>query len=137
MSTRCREHGYLDSNNHSAIVLIIGIGIIATYSGYVIGQFKTRHPSIHSMADAGEVLLGPIGRNIFEVSQLLFFLFACGSHILTFTVMMNTLTDHGTCSIVFGVMGLVLSLIFSLPRTMKNVSWLAFVCTASCAAIAF
>ncbi|KAK1144226.1 hypothetical protein N8T08_005639 [Aspergillus melleus] len=110
-----------------AIVLIIGLGIVATYSGYVIGQFKTRYPHIHSMADAGEVLMGPVGRNIFEVAQLLFFLFATGSHLLTFTVMMNTLTDHGTCSIVFGVMGLVLSLIFSLPRTMKNVSWLALI----------
>lgn len=80
------------------------------------------------MADAGDILLGPIGRNFLEFGQLLFFLFATGSHLLTFTVMMNTLTEHGTCSIVFGVVGLILSFIFSLPRTMKNVSWLAMAC---------
>ncbi|KAF7591068.1 hypothetical protein BBP40_002029 [Aspergillus hancockii] len=108
-----------------AIILIVGLGIVTTYSGYVIGQFRQRYPFVHSMADAGFILMGPIGRGIIEVGQLLFFLFACGSHLLTFTVMMNTLTDHGTCSIVFGVVGLILSLIFSLPRTMKNVSWLA------------
>ncbi|KAB8077464.1 transmembrane amino acid transporter protein-domain-containing protein [Aspergillus leporis] len=108
-----------------AIILIVGLGIVTTYSGYVIGQFRQRYPFVHSMADAGFILMGPIGRGIIEVGQLLFFLFACGSHLLTFTVMMNTLTDHGTCSIVFGVVGLILSLAFSLPRTMKNVSWLA------------
>lgn len=108
-----------------AVVLIIGLGFLSTYSGYVIGQFRQRYPSVHSMADAGDILLGPIGRNFLEFGQLLFFLFATGSHLLTFTVMMNTLTDHGTCSIVFGVVGLILSFIFSLPRTMKNVSWLA------------
>ena len=80
------------------------------------------------MADAGQILLGPIGRNVLEFAQLVFFMFATGSHLLTFTVMMNTLTEHGTCSIVFGVVGLVVSYICSLPRTMKNVSWLAFAC---------
>lgn len=77
------------------------------------------------MADAGEILMGQVGRNVLELGQLLFFLFATGSHLLTFTVMMNTLTEHGTCSIVFGVVGLILSFLLSLPRTMKNVSWLA------------
>ncbi|KAE8152087.1 amino acid transporter [Aspergillus avenaceus] len=110
-----------------ALILIVGLGLVSTYSGYVIGQFRQRYPFVHSMADAGFILMGPIGRAVIEVAQLLFFLFACGSHILTFTVMMNTLTDHGTCSIVFGVVGLILCLIFSLPRTMKNVSWLGFI----------
>ncbi|OJJ84382.1 uncharacterized protein ASPGLDRAFT_47263 [Aspergillus glaucus CBS 516.65] len=108
-----------------AVVLIFGLGVISTYSGYLIGQFRQKYPFIHSMADAGDILMGPVGRNVLEMGQLLFFLFATGSHLLTFTVMMNTLTEHGTCSIVFGVVGLILSFLFSLPRTMKNVSWLA------------
>ncbi|PLB39871.1 transmembrane amino acid transporter protein-domain-containing protein [Aspergillus candidus] len=109
------------------IILIVGLGIISTYSGYVIGQFRQRYPSIHSMADAADVMLGPWGREIFGVAQLIFFLFATASHILTFTVMMNTLTNHGTCSLVFGVVGLILSFLCSLPRTMKNVSTFAVV----------
>lgn len=112
-----------------AIILIVGLGVVATYSGYVIGQFRARYPFIHSMADAGEVLMGKPGRIFIEVAQLLFFMFASGSHLVTFTVMMNTLTNHGTCSVVFGVVGLVLSFICSLPRTMKNVSWFAIACT--------
>ena len=116
------------SDSSRAVVLIIGLGFISTYSGYVIGQFRQRYPFIHSMADAGDILMGRIGREVLEIGQLLFFLFATGSHLLTFTVMMNTLTEHGTCSIVFGVVGLILSFLLSLPRTMKNVSWLAMTC---------
>ncbi|OJJ32733.1 hypothetical protein ASPWEDRAFT_115016 [Aspergillus wentii DTO 134E9] len=107
------------------IILIIVLGLITTYTGYVIGQFRQRYPSVHSMADAAGVVFGPLGREIFGVAQFVFFIFAAGSHLLTWTVMMNTLTDHGTCTVVFGVIGMVVSLVCALPRTMKNISWLA------------
>lgn len=77
------------------------------------------------MADAGEVMLGPIGREIFGIGQMLFLVFIMGSHILTFSIMMNTVTEHGTCSIVFGIVGLAISLICTLPRTLHNVSYMA------------
>lgn len=80
------------------------------------------------MADAGEILMGRWGGELLGSAQLLFLVFIMGSHILTFTVMMNTLTDHGTCSIVFGIVGLVLSIMGTLPRTLKNVSYMAVAC---------
>lgn len=81
-----------------------------------------------NMADAGEVLAGKWGREILGVAQMLFFVFVMASHLLTFTVAMNTLTDHGTCSIVFGVVGMVVSFILCLPRTLEKMSWLSLVC---------
>ena len=106
--------------------------MLATYTGYVIGQFKWRFPHVHSMADAGEILLGPIGREVFGTGQFLLIVFVSASHILTFTVAMNSITDHGTCSIVFGVVGLVLSFFLCLPRRLANVSWLSLVCRWNC-----
>lgn len=111
----------------------MGLGLLATYTGYTLGQFKLRYPHVHSMADAGEVLFGKIGlaqfgREFLGTAQLLFLIFIMGSHILTFTVMMNTLTNHGTCSIVFGVVGLIISFIFAVPRTLRKVSWFSFAC---------
>ncbi len=79
------------------------------------------------MADAGEILMGGFGRELLGGAQLLFLIFIMGSHILTFTIMMNMLTDHGTCSIVFGIVGLIVSLIGALPRTLKKVSYLAVI----------
>lgn len=109
----------------SAVILIIGLGIIATYTGYVIGQFKLAYPHVHNMADAGEVMAGRIGREIFGGAQILFLVFVMGSHILTFSIMMNTVTSHGTCTIVFGIVGMMVCIVFSLPRTLKKVSYMA------------
>ena len=106
----------------------MGLGILATYTGYVIGQFKLRYPHVHSMADAGEVMLGAFGRELLGTAQVVFLVFIMGSHILTFMVMMNTVTEHGTCSIVFGIVGLVLSFALTLPRTLKKVAWMSISC---------
>ncbi|KAL4914755.1 transmembrane amino acid transporter protein-domain-containing protein [Aspergillus aurantiobrunneus] len=108
-----------------AIVILLCMGLVASYTGYVIGQFKWTYPHVVSMADAGEVLMGRFGREALFSGQMLFLIFLMASHILTFTVAMNTLTEHGTCSLVFGVVGLIVSLVLSLPRTMKNMSWLS------------
>ncbi|KAF4220674.1 hypothetical protein CNMCM8980_001629 [Aspergillus fumigatiaffinis] len=113
------------------VILIVGIAILTVYTGFVMGQFKQRYPHVHSIADAGEVLFGWLGREILGTGLLLCLVFVMGGHILTFTVMMNTLTDHGTCSIVFGVVGLLISLILSLPRTFKRMSWLSVISFAS------
>ncbi|KAL2827320.1 hypothetical protein BDW59DRAFT_171353 [Aspergillus cavernicola] len=98
-----------------AIVILFSMGAVASYTGYVIGH----------MADAGEVLMGRFGREVLFIGQMLFLIFLMASHILTFTVAMNTLTKHATCSLVFTVVGLTVSLLLSLPRTMKNMSWLS------------
>ncbi|KAA8642301.1 hypothetical protein EYZ11_010377 [Aspergillus tanneri] len=110
-----------------AIVVLICLGILATYTGYVIGQFKWKYPHISNMADAGEVLAGRWGRELLGIGQMLFLVFIMASHLLTFTIAMNKLTDHGTCSIVFGVVGMIVSFILSLPRTLAKMSWLSLV----------
>ncbi|PGH15765.1 hypothetical protein AJ79_02145 [Helicocarpus griseus UAMH5409] len=108
-----------------AIIILLFVGLLATYTGYTIGQFKAAYPHVHSMADAGEILLGKFGRELLGAGQLLFLIFIMASHVLTFTVMMNVLSEHGTCTIVFGVVGMIVSLILTLPRTLKKVSWLS------------
>jgi hypothetical protein len=104
---------------------------MSTYTGYTIGQFRWAYPHVQSMADAGEVLAGKFGREFLGMGQLLLIVFIMASHILTFTVAMNTITDHGTCSIVFGVVGLVISYVLCLPRTSAKVSYLSVACMCS------
>ncbi|OQE16230.1 hypothetical protein PENFLA_c028G03148 [Penicillium flavigenum] len=114
-----------------AIILIIGLGILATYTGYTIHQFRARYPHIQNLADAGEVLFGAFGRELFGLGQLLFSIFIMGSHILTFSVMMNTVTEHGTCTMVFTAVGFVICFVCSLPRTMKNMTYISCMSFAS------
>lgn len=107
------------------VILIVGLGIIATYTGYVIGQFKLAYPHVHNMADAGEVMAGRIGRELLGGAQILFLVFVMGSHILTFSIMMNTITSHGSCTIAFGIAGTVVCFVLTLPRTLKKVSYMS------------
>ena len=115
------------------VILLVGLGIIATYTGYVIGQFKLAYPHIHNMADAGEVLFAPlgmaaIGREFFGAAQIIFLIFIMGSHVLTFTIAFNTMTGHATCTIVWSIVGLIVLFIFTLPRTLKRVSYFSIGC---------
>lgn len=114
------------------LAILISMGILASYNGYVIGQIKLRFPHITSMSDAGEVLLGPFGRELLNAAQILLLIFIMASHILTFTVAFNVMTGHATCSIVFVVVGAVISCLLSLPRTLEKVSWLSLVCKLCC-----
>lgn len=59
------------------IILIVGLGICATYSGFVYGQFKIAYPHVANMADVGEVFFSPIGygrvgREVFGLMQTIF-----------------------------------------------------------------
>lgn len=74
----------------AGIILVLGLGAIATVTGYVIGQFKLRYPHVHNMADAGEILAGPIGREVLGAAQVIFIVFLCGSHVLTGTIAFDT-----------------------------------------------
>ncbi|KAI5272049.1 hypothetical protein E4T47_04628 [Aureobasidium subglaciale] len=107
------------------IIAILLMGVITTYSGYTLWQFRMRYPQVSSFGDVGQILMGRVGREIFGFAYVTFCVFCMASHVLTFIIAMNTLTNHGTCSIVFGIVGLVLFFLLTIPRTMKNVSFLA------------
>ncbi|KAL9083988.1 MAG: hypothetical protein Q9159_005481 [Coniocarpon cinnabarinum] len=120
------------------IILLLGLSAFATYSGYVLGQFKQRYPQVHTMADAGAILFAPlgmeaIGREFFGAAQVIFLIFTMGSHILTWTIMIWTMTDGNTahCAIGYSVAGMILLWLFDLPRTMKNLSWFSIASFAS------
>ncbi|KAJ5183721.1 Amino acid transporter transmembrane [Penicillium capsulatum] len=110
-----------------AIIVLIGLGLVASYTGFIMGQMKRKYPQITTMADAGEVIGGTWGREFIGACWILFFIFIMSSHLLTFTVAMNSITSHGTCSIVFGIVGMIVSFICSLPRTLEKMSWLSLV----------
>ncbi|PNS13976.1 hypothetical protein CAC42_6489 [Sphaceloma murrayae] len=114
------------------ILLIAGFGIIATYTGYIIGQFKLARPSVHNFADVGYMIAGPWGEHIVGFAQALVFIFIMAAHILAFSIMMNVLTGHATCSITLAVFGTILSFVLTLPRTLKSTSVFS---AASCISI--
>ncbi|EME77733.1 uncharacterized protein MYCFIDRAFT_45761 [Pseudocercospora fijiensis CIRAD86] len=110
------------------IILIIGLGVIATYTGYTMYQFKLVYPHVHNLADVGEILFGgAVGREILGAAQVIFLTFTMGSHVLTFTIALNAITGHVTCTIVWSVVGTVVLFLLTLPRTLRKVSYLSII----------
>lgn len=72
-------------------------------------------------------MFGPIGREILGAALVILLTFVAASHILTFTIAMNVITQHATCTIVWAVVALVLFFVASIPRTLKNVSYLSVI----------
>lgn len=130
----------------AGIIALLGLGAFSTYSGYVLWQFRMKYPQVSmsraqltgfpvanrsqcaSMGDVGEVLLGRVGRELFGFAYVVYCVFCMASHLLTFTIAMNVITQHGTCTIVYGIVGLILFSILTIPRTLKGVSFLSIIC---------
>jgi amino acid permease len=115
------------------VILILFFGLLTTYTGYVTYQVKIAYPGIHNFADAGLFFFGRWFKEVCEAAQIILLLFIMSAHILTFSIMLNVLTNHGACTIIFTVIGMVVSIILSIPRTMKNVALMSI---ASCLSIA-
>lgn len=47
------------------IICLIAVGTIITWSGYVVGVFKIRHPEVYGVDDAGYLMFGRWGREVF------------------------------------------------------------------------
>ncbi|RDX46943.1 hypothetical protein OH76DRAFT_1355313 [Lentinus brumalis] len=106
-------------------ILVIALGAVATATGYVIGNFKLRYPHVHNMADAGEILAGPIGREVLGAAQVIFIVFLCGSHVLTGLIAFDTITAGASCSVVWAAVTAIVCMIFTIPRTLDGISYLS------------
>jgi len=118
------------------LILIIGLGAFATYSGYVIYQFKLRYPDVHDMADAFEILFTPLGwpkfgRELGGAGQTLFLVFCMASHILTWVICFNTLTNNSVCNVVWGAIALIVFWVCDIPRTLQKMSYMSVICEFS------
>jgi amino acid permease len=49
------------------VICILAVGGIVTWSCYMVGVFKLRHREVYGIDDAGFLMFGPIGREVFGV----------------------------------------------------------------------
>lgn len=115
------------------IVLILVMGCLSTYSGLVLAEFRKQYPFVQNFGDAVEVIgksigMGRVFQEFFGWAQVIFQVFVMGSHLLTWTICLNTLTSSSTCTIVWAVVGLAVFWVLNLPRTLKYTSYMSIAC---------
>ena len=113
------------------IVLTVGIGLVAMYAGYIIGQVKLKFPEVGHYADVGHLLLGSFGSKIFIGSFVSLLVFVIGSHCLTGAIAFKTIMQSDSCAIIFSVISAVILMILAIPPSFAEIAILGYIDFAS------
>jgi amino acid permease len=119
------------------IILIVFLGVFATYTSWLLVKFKMNHPEVHTMGDAGFILFGPVGREVLAFGTVVFAICATGGQLLAGQVALASLSDNKLCTILYTGIFAIPTLICSFPRTFDGLSWLSIgsVCSIAIAGI--
>lgn len=114
------------------LILIIFLGVFATYTSWLLVKFKMRHPEVHNMGDAGKILFGPIGREVLAFGTIVFAVFATGGQLLAGQIAISALSNNSICPMLGAGIYALFTLAMSFPRTLDYMSWFS---VASCVSI--
>ncbi|RMD44775.1 hypothetical protein DV735_g367, partial [Chaetothyriales sp. CBS 134920] len=121
----------------AGIIILVGMGLMATYTGHLIGQFALLHRGVQSMTEAGQIILGKFGRLICFWGANGFIIFIMGSHLLVFRKMLDALTDNRYCGMAWTALAFAISFILCMPRQCRKMFLLSTASFVSiCATVA-
>ncbi|KAF7556833.1 hypothetical protein G7Z17_g1174 [Cylindrodendrum hubeiense] len=111
----------------AGVICSVGIGLIAIYTSYIVGQVKVAFPQVEHYPAAGGLMFGRAGYEIFGVMLTLQLVFLTASHCLTGTIAFQTLTESNVCSLVWGVVSAVILLLLAVPPSFAEVAILGYI----------
>ncbi len=122
----------------AGVICTVGLGLLAIYTSYVVGQVKLKFPLIHHYPDAGKVLfgrLGPvmgrIGYELINFMLILQLLFLTGSHTLTGAIAWIDITQSNICSVIFAVVSAIILFLLAVPPSFTEMAILGYIDFAS------
>lgn len=138
LSLTCRAFASLGMV--AGTIITVGIGFVAIYTSYVVGQVKLKYPQVTHYSDVAPLLVGPrwgpLLQWIIGAAFWLYLVLLVGSHCLTGTIAFKTITHAHVCTLVWGVVSMVLLFICALPPSFAEMAILGYIDFVSiCAAI--
>lgn len=109
------------------VFLTITLGLVSIFTSYIIGQVKLKFPHVSHYADAGRLLLGRFGYEIFGAAMVLELVMVVGSHALTGSIALIDINGGKVCSIVFSAVSAVILLILAIPPSFTEVAILGYI----------
>lgn len=109
------------------LILTVVVAGLVLYTSLITWEFCLRHPEIRDVCDLGKMIFWD-SDVAFYLTAVMFILnntFIMGLHFLVGAKWWNTITGHGTCTIVFSAVTAVISFGASLPRTFSTLAKLA------------
>lgn len=111
----------------AGVICCVGIGFIAMYTSYIVGQVKVAYPDVAHYADAGRLIMGCFGYELVNLMLILQLLFLVGSHCLTGTIALANITGSDICSIIFAVVSMVILIMLAIPPSFAEIAILGYI----------
>lgn len=98
------------------IIAIVGLGVVTTYTAYVLVQFYRRFPTVMNIVDCCQIMGGMPLAVICAVAFILNLALTCASASLTMSIALNTMSEHALCTVGFVAFPVIGSWLLCLPR---------------------
>ncbi|RSL86390.1 hypothetical protein CEP52_015830 [Fusarium oligoseptatum] len=109
------------------VFLTISLGLVSIFTSYIVGQVKLLYPNVSHYADAGRLLFGRFGYEVFGAALVLELVMVVGSHALTGSIALIDIADGRVCSIVFSAVSAIILLILAIPPSFTEVAILGYI----------
>lgn len=112
----------------AGVLLSVGLGFVAIYTSYIVGQVKMRHPHISHYADAVKLIWGKFGYELAGAMFAIFLVLITGSHTLTGTIAwIRIVGNPGICALVWGILSAIILFFVALPPTFAEFAILGYI----------
>ncbi|EXJ89997.1 hypothetical protein A1O3_03065 [Capronia epimyces CBS 606.96] len=117
-------------------IFILFWGLLNTYMAVIQGQFKLQYPSVHTIADSAQIAALELGfsrktawvsKEITEFVYLFSWILCAGVSTLGFSIALNAVSKHGTCSVTFGFVAYIIVASVASIRKIHNLGWITWV----------
>ena len=119
------------------IITMVGAGILFWITSITMHKFIMKYPQIRDICDFGYYAFGK-SRIAYEWTGFMLLannIMLIGFHVLTGAKILNTLSDHSQCTVVFSIIVMLMGIVMSAPRTLRHISFMSMF-SAACMAMA-
>ncbi|KPM38587.1 N amino acid transport system protein [Neonectria ditissima] len=113
------------------VLMCVLLGLAAMQASYTIGAVKLKYPHARHYVEIGRLMMGSFGYHLFSVAFVTQLILVVGSHCLTGKIAFKTITESDICSIIFGVVSMVLLMLLAIPPSFSEIAILGYIDFAS------
>lgn len=109
------------------LITMVISGVLLYITSITMHKYIMKHPEIKDICDFGSYIFGK-SRAAYAFTAFMLLannILIIGFHVLTGARILNTLSDHSQCTVVFSIITMLMGIVSSIPRTLKHVSFMS------------
>jgi hypothetical protein len=110
---------------------IVAWGAFNTYAFVILGEFRSKHPGCHSIADMAQVVGGTVTKEITGFLFILAYVLCAGAGIIGVATGLNALSHHAACTVWWALLATIVCALAASVRKLEHVGWLTYAGFAS------